>query len=85
MLTKSLTHKPKTTMAKKEKKQPIMSGWDVLTVIESLLIFGLVIVTLFSLWAVLFKGAIHQLVIAIPCAVLAVTLTWHQVKEREER
>lgn len=73
-------------MEKKEEqgKQPMMSGRDILTAVGSILIFALIIVCLWSLWAVVFKGAIHQLIIAIPCAVLAIFFTWTQVKEKKD-
>ena len=65
-------------------KQPLMSGIDILKAIESILIFALLAVACFSLYAVVFKGAMHQLIIAVPCVALAITLLWHQTREKED-
>lgn len=63
--------------------QPLMSGFDILRLVESLLIAALIAISLWSFWAVLFQSATHQLIIAIPSAILAVVLTCRQIKEQE--
>ena len=70
-------------MAKKEKKQSLMSGVSVLTAIESLLAFALICVAVWSLYTIVAYGAIHQLIIAIPSLIVAVAIICQQEKERE--
>ena len=69
----------------KDNKQPLMSGIEVLKLIESIGIIALIIVAGFSFYAVLFKGAYHQLIIGAPCLILAFVLTWDQVRDRKEK
>ena len=70
-------------MAKKEKKQSLMSGVSVLTAIESLLAFALICVAVWSLYTIVAHGAIHQLIIAIPSLIVAVAIICQQERERE--
>lgn len=70
-------------MAKKEKKQSLMSGISVLTAIESVLAFALFGLAIWSLYTVVAYKAIHQLFIAIPSLIASVAIFYQQERERE--
>lgn len=72
-------------MEKKEEKgkQPLMSGTSVLTAIESILAFALIGIALWSIYTIVAYGAIHQLIVAIPSLIVAVSIIIRQERERE--
>ncbi len=64
--------------------QSLMSGFDPMRIIETILIFALCVLTIGALWAVFFRGAVHQLIIAVPSAIIALALTYQQTQERKD-
>lgn len=73
-----------TSIHMKEKvekgKQPLMSGISILTAMEMLLAFALICISAFSIWAIIAKGAIHQIIIAIPSFIVAAAIIMQQKK-----
>lgn len=71
-------------MAKKEKKQSLMSGISPLTAIESVLAFALFGLAVWSLYTVVACKALHQLIIAIPSLIASAVILYQQGRERKQ-